>query len=105
MKYLLIFLCLFLAACDDLPKSGGNTGAYWYMRGWRSWNLRDGKAFQIAVIDENGEPVWRDATTTELNMIKQISNTQRVPLDKQSIDDISSRNEAYDSMPIIPIQQ
>lgn len=58
MKYLLIFLCLFLAACDDLPKSGGNTGAYWYMKGWRSVSIKDAKPGQIPVV-ENGELVWR----------------------------------------------
>lgn len=32
---LLILALALLAGCDDLPSSGGNTGAYWYMRSWR----------------------------------------------------------------------
>ena len=64
MKYLPIFLCLFLAACDDLPKSGGNTGAYWYMKGWRT--VKPGEVGQILTINKKGEPEWRDATPEEL---------------------------------------
>lgn len=32
---LAILAILLLAGCDDLPPEGGNSGAYWYMRGWR----------------------------------------------------------------------
>lgn len=32
---LLILALALLAGCDDLPASGGNTGAYYYMRSWR----------------------------------------------------------------------
>lgn len=70
MKYLLIFLCLFLAACDDLPKSGGNTGAYWYMKGWKT--LKPGEPGQIPVV-ENGELVWRfPKEATEIREIETI---------------------------------
>lgn len=93
MKYLLIFLCLFLAACDDLPKSGGNTGAYWYMKGWRT--IKPGEPGQILTLNEKGEPEWRDVTPED--RIKLV--------DSLTVDEGLSKRNEYDSFPLIPIQQ
>lgn len=35
MALIVVLAILLLSGCDDLSDSGGNTGAYWYMRGWR----------------------------------------------------------------------
>lgn len=95
MKYLLILACLFLAGCDDLPKSGGNTGAYWYMKGWRSFDPPL-TPHQILVV-ENGELKWRDLTSEE---VKQIEATGFVhqPTHKEMVEDESWREVFYSPM-------